>query len=415
MLLSMGLDLRLLRLLFCISLVFNVQAAEAKKDLKSACSTCRQITDNFNKGFDKTAKQNFGGGNTAWEERKLSKYETSEIRLMEIIEGLCESSSFECNHMLEEHEEHLKLGGSKGKQKIQICTSGSALRPSKFAVLRELLDQIAMVRPTAAFHVYLFCWSVFKFVFQLVLEALRGHVMGMDSVMEMGLEEGMGSAAVTLDMKESSAWTVLMDTLMKSETTLSLSAQVLCIVPHGLRINATTEVSKWILNCLYLFMTECHLSCKTCNGPTHQDCDECKDGWEEDDNEACIDVNECIKEPSPCKEDEHCLNTEGSFSCKACDKVCSGCTGPGPENCKTCASGYQDKDGHCTDVDECSQEEPVCTKEHQDCVNTKGSFLCICAYGYEEKEGECVQKLQTEKEPAEATLEPTETSDHVEL
>lgn len=27
-------------------------------------------------GFDRTAKQNFGGGNTAWEERKLSKYET---------------------------------------------------------------------------------------------------------------------------------------------------------------------------------------------------------------------------------------------------------------------------------------------------------------------------------------------------
>lgn len=27
-------------------------------------------------GFESTAKQNFGGGNTAWEERKLSKYET---------------------------------------------------------------------------------------------------------------------------------------------------------------------------------------------------------------------------------------------------------------------------------------------------------------------------------------------------
>lgn len=27
-------------------------------------------------GFERTAKQNFGGGNTAWEERKLSKYET---------------------------------------------------------------------------------------------------------------------------------------------------------------------------------------------------------------------------------------------------------------------------------------------------------------------------------------------------
>lgn len=168
-------------------------------------------------GFESTAKQNFGGGNTAWEERKLSKYETrwdcaarsaqdtfnlqadvccalsnivlsslliysvlvglclrswsdcngsvhliitfggscsfafiyflpfltkvllphpfslsqglvyscakprpfhmfqhlvssvrSEIRLMEIVEGLCESSSFECNRMVEEHEDHFE-------------------------------------------------------------------------------------------------------------------------------------------------------------------------------------------------------------------------------------------------------------------------------------------------------------------
>lgn len=29
----------------------------------------------------------------------------SEIRLVEIVEGLCDSSSFECNHMVEEHEE----------------------------------------------------------------------------------------------------------------------------------------------------------------------------------------------------------------------------------------------------------------------------------------------------------------------
>lgn len=27
---------------------------------------------------------------------------------MEIVEGLCESSSFECNRMLEEHEDHFE-------------------------------------------------------------------------------------------------------------------------------------------------------------------------------------------------------------------------------------------------------------------------------------------------------------------
>ena len=131
--LSTGPQLRLLQLVSCVALLLLLRGSSAKRDLKSACSTCRQITDDFTKvserdhtsvmcclscywrvkpnvgltlvlnvfkclqmtrvsswfvsvppclcvfvfqGFDRTAKQNFGGGNTAWEERKLSKYET---------------------------------------------------------------------------------------------------------------------------------------------------------------------------------------------------------------------------------------------------------------------------------------------------------------------------------------------------
>lgn len=46
------------------------------------------------------------------------------------------------------------------------------------------------------------------------------------------------------------------------------------------------------------------------------------------------------------------------------------------------------------DIDECMQPEPVCTQEHQDCVNTKGGYLCICSSGYEEQDGKCVQTAQ---------------------
>lgn len=46
---SVGPKLRLLLLLSCIVLVVISQVSEAKKDLKSACSTCREITENFNK------------------------------------------------------------------------------------------------------------------------------------------------------------------------------------------------------------------------------------------------------------------------------------------------------------------------------------------------------------------------------
>lgn len=42
-------------------------------------------------------RKNFGGGNMVWEEKMLFKYEFSEIWFLEIMEGLCDSSDFECN------------------------------------------------------------------------------------------------------------------------------------------------------------------------------------------------------------------------------------------------------------------------------------------------------------------------------
>ncbi len=47
--LSIGPKLRLLLLLSCVTIILLFHGTDAKKDLKSACSTCRQITDNFNK------------------------------------------------------------------------------------------------------------------------------------------------------------------------------------------------------------------------------------------------------------------------------------------------------------------------------------------------------------------------------
>lgn len=49
----------------------------------------------------------------------------SEIRLMEIVEGLCESSSFECNRMVEEHEEHFETWWFKRSGVIAIAVRRS--------------------------------------------------------------------------------------------------------------------------------------------------------------------------------------------------------------------------------------------------------------------------------------------------
>uniref|UniRef100_A0AAX7TR16 EGF-like domain-containing protein n=1 Tax=Astatotilapia calliptera TaxID=8154 RepID=A0AAX7TR16_ASTCA len=324
--LSTGPELRLLRLLSCLTLVLLCQVTDAKKDLKSACNTCRQITENFNKGFERTANQNFGGGNTAWEERKLSKYETSEIRLMEIVEGLCDSSSFECNHMVEEHEEHFETWWFKRKTK----------------------------------HPDLHKW----FCIETIKVCCPKGTFGPDCNACVGGSERPchGNGACDGDGTR--------------------GGNGKCSCHHGYTgefcLDCIDGYFNEVRNDSFSLCTECHFSCKTCTGANNQDCDECKEGWEEDDQETCVDVNECSKDPVPCKEDQYCLNTEGSYSCK--------------------------------DVDECSQSEPVCTKEHQECVNNQGSYTCICFEGYEEQDGECVQTQQPdtaeESEASEATASP---------
>uniref|UniRef100_A0A3Q3QG19 protein disulfide-isomerase n=1 Tax=Monopterus albus TaxID=43700 RepID=A0A3Q3QG19_MONAL len=324
--LSTGPELRLMRLLSCLTLALLFQASDAKRDLKS--------------GFDRTAKQNFGGGNTAWEERKLSKYETSEIRLVEILEGLCESSSFECNRMVEEHEEHFETWWFRRKTK----------------------------------HPDLHRW----FCIEMIKVCCPKGTFGPDCNACVGGSERPCHGNGRCD----------------GDGTRGGNGKCSCV--HGYNgefcLDCIDGYYNEVRNDTFSLCTECHSSCKTCTGPTSQDCDECKEGWEEDDQKTCVDVNECSKDPSPCKEDQYCLNTEGSYSCNACDKVCSGCTGAGPDKCQACASGYQDTEDTCTDIDECS--EAVCTKENQECVNTKGSYVCICSSGYEEHDGECVQMPQ---------------------
>jgi hypothetical protein len=39
-----------------------------------------------------TKLNNFGGGNTDWEERKLGSYSTSETRFEEVMENICRNS-----------------------------------------------------------------------------------------------------------------------------------------------------------------------------------------------------------------------------------------------------------------------------------------------------------------------------------
>ncbi|XP_053387247.1 uncharacterized protein LOC123541978 [Mercenaria mercenaria] len=91
-------------------------------------------------------------------------------------------------------------------------------------------------------------------------------------------------------------------------------------------------------------------------------CDPCPTGFEDDDDDECIDIDECEVNNGGC--DQNCTNTDGSFEC-------------------TCKSGYRvdSRDSSaCKDINEC--EEAMHNCDHI-CNNTEGDFTCQCFAGYE--------------------------------
>merc|ERR1719457_490162 len=97
----------------------------------------------------------------------------------------------------------------------------------------------------------------------------------------------------------------------------------------------------------------------------------CDHGYEPSrSKQACLDVNECVRTPSPCSFD--CRNTMGGYQC-------------------VCPAGYQlDRDGSsCVDLDECATKQHNCQYL---CINTVGSFKCECPHGFVQEGQQCVDK-----------------------
>ncbi|XP_069765939.1 cysteine-rich with EGF-like domain protein 2-A [Narcine bancroftii] len=310
---------------------------------KLGCSTCQRIVSNFLKGVENTSRKNFGGGNTDWEERYLSKYEISETRLVEIMESLCENSEFECNLMVETNEEHIERWWFTMQKDHSDFFHW-------FCV-----DTIKVCCPAGSYGIdCVGCPG-----------AADRPCSGHGTCNGDGTREGDGLCSCTKEYKGAEC------------------------------LDCADGYYSEFQNETHSLCTACHPACKICTGPSIRNCSECASGWVAsgtgEDGVICVDVNECTAEILPCKQHEYCSNVEGSYSCEACHNSCDMCTGEGSEKCVNCTTGYSREGQKCVDINECSLPGKVCIRENEDCVNTEGSFKCVCTAGHEDHDGVCVE------------------------
>ncbi|XP_068956416.1 protein disulfide isomerase CRELD2 [Petaurus breviceps papuanus] len=199
------------------------------------CSVCKSLVEQFNKGLADTEKKNFGGGNTAWEEKTLSKYESSEIRLLEIVENLCESDAFDCNHMVESNEEYLEDWWFRQKKKHPDLFRWFCVETLEVCCLAGTYGPDCLECPGGS------------------KQPCRGNGYCNGD----GSRGGDGKCMCHLGYKGP----LCMD----------------CVEGY---------FSTW-RNDTHSICTVCNAACKTCSGPTHRDCGECEVGWVQEDH-ACI-------------------------------------------------------------------------------------------------------------------------------
>ncbi|XP_061829475.1 uncharacterized protein [Nerophis lumbriciformis] len=117
--------------------------------------------------------------------------------------------------------------------------------------------------------------------------------------------------------------------------------------------------SSWCTNTLGSFACTCQLG----YFPTEQE-------RPPNQNNNCIDIDECVEDATVCGPDSNCTNSVGSYIC-------------------TCFRGYRANNPNviasnvnpCTDIDECSETPGICGKGTV-CTNTLGTFYCSCPDGF---------------------------------
>ncbi|PNF21193.1 hypothetical protein B7P43_G05107 [Cryptotermes secundus] len=291
----------------------NPEKREPKDAVHAAklppCQACKVFVDSFKKGMERTARGKFEGGDAAWEEERLGSYSRSEVRLVEIQEKLCtdvERGKDQCHALSEQLEQHIDEWWFQ-KQDEDL-----------FKYL--CIDTLKRCCPDN--HYGANCNPCPGFPNNVCNKS--GKCKG------AGTRKGNGKCSC--------------DPGYEGDFCNSCAATY---------YESYRDEEK-------LLCSPCHTSCQgPCTQPGPKGCAACSPGWFMDTEKGCLDVNECLLNPSPCKRNEFCVNNDGSYTCLVCDRACESCQSDGPDMCDKCAEGYTLKDNVCVDVHEHGRKSHV--------------------------------------------------------
>jgi hypothetical protein len=217
--------------------------------------------------MEKTSRGKFEGGDSAWEEDKLGSYKTSEVRLIEIQEGLCKDIEYgqtQCYSLAEE--------------------------------LENLIEEWWFIEQTNNLDLFDYlCIEKAK-------KCCPKDQYGPNCVKCLGYPDNVCSN----------------NGKCKGAGTRKGNGK--CTCDYGYIGEYCFECDNGFYQSYKdekkLLCSSCHRACKkTCTGGGSKDCHECNIGWKYIDGKGCFDIDECIEIKNSCPDNHFCINTEGNFSC----------------------------------------------------------------------------------------------------
>jgi len=353
--------------------------------IEDKCNTCREIVGNFKKGLEKTAKNHFSGGDTAWEESRLGSYARSETRFLEILENVCKDAKKEsrCHAIVEEYEDDLESFWFNKEKNVDDLEVYLCMTTMKVCCDIGKWGKSCKVCPGGSEDP---CSGNGKCSGSGTRsgsgecdcdDAYDGDVC--EQCNEEYYKAQNGSCLKCHESCESSCTNGTSKDCDECAEGYVMHEQDGCIDKNECEDTSICEEGKFCFNTKGSHRChDCDPACKGgCTNSGRLSCNECNDGWKQIEGEmGCEDVNECSDQDDICVEGTYCTNTEGSFKCETCHKSCSkGCTGEGPKSCSECAEGYEMSDEGCIDVNQCLNKHVTCSTGFV-CVNEEGTDNC---------------------------------------